>query len=152
MPESTGTGFCNVTGLLPVAVASAVLTARTVTVFEPGTVAGAVYKPDELIVPVPALPPATPFTCQVTEVFDEPVTVALKDCVAPARTLALGGVTVTVTPDPEGGAPVLDSDELFVVPVQPASAAALARNTISNACRQANSLSLSIRRHTERMA
>jgi hypothetical protein len=138
-----------VTGLLPVAEESAELTARTVTVFEPGTAVGAVYMPDELIVPVPALPPATPFTCQVTEAFDEPVTVALKDCVAPARTFALGGATVTVTPDPEGGAPVLDSDAFFVVPVQPASATAPARNTKSSPCRQANSLSLSIRKRTE---
>jgi hypothetical protein len=120
MPASTGTGFCNVTALLPVAVESAELTARTVTVLEPGTVLGAAYTPDELIVPVAELPPATPFTSQVTERFDEPLTVALKDCIAPARTLALGGATVTVTLDPEGGVPALDSDELFVVPVQPA--------------------------------
>ena len=59
--------------------------------------------PDELIVPVAALPPATPFTCHVTAVFDDPVTVALNDCVAPARTFALAGETETVTLDPEGG-------------------------------------------------
>jgi hypothetical protein len=35
---------------------------------------GAVYMPDELIVPAAALPPATPFTCQVTEVFVVPKT------------------------------------------------------------------------------
>ena len=156
MPVSTGTGFCKVTALLPVAEESAELTARTVTVLEPGTVAGAVYTPDELIVPVAALPPATPFTCQATEVFDEPATVALKDCVAPARTLALAGATVTVTLDPEGGVldPELDlkPDELFVVPVQPASAAAANRNTKSSACRKANFFILSIRKRTESTA
>lgn len=141
-----------VTALLPVAEELAELTARTVTVLEPGTSLGAVNTPDELIVPVAALPPDTPFTCQATEVFDEPETVALKDCVAPARTLALGGATVAVTPDPEGGAPALESDELFVVPMQPASAAAAARNTKTSACHQANSLSFSIRKRTERMA
>jgi hypothetical protein len=78
MLVSTGTGFCNVTALLPAAVASAELTAVTVTLPEPGTVFGAVYAPDELIVPVAALPPATPFTCQITEVFDDPVTAARK--------------------------------------------------------------------------
>jgi hypothetical protein len=103
MPASTGTGFCNVTALLPVAVASAELTARTLTEPELGNVAGARYMPDELIVPAAAEPPATPFTCQVTEVFDDPATVALNDFVAPTRTFALAGATVTVTLDPEGG-------------------------------------------------
>ena len=77
---STGNGFCIVTALLAVAVESAELTARTVTtMLELGTAEGAVYRPDELIVPAAALPPVTPFTCQVTEVFVDPATVALKD-------------------------------------------------------------------------
>jgi len=147
---STGTGFCNVTALLPVAVASAELTARTVTGLEPGTVLGAAYRPDELIVPVATLPPGTPFTCHVTEVVDDPATVALKDCVAPARTLALGGVTVTATLDPEEGALELAGDEVFVVPVQAARAAEAARKTKSSACREANSFILCIRKFTER--
>jgi len=149
MPVSTGTEFCNVTALVPDAVASAELTARTVTVLEPGTVLGAVYAPDELIVPVAPLPPATPFTCHVTEVFDDPVTVALKDCVAPARTLALAGETATVTPDPEVG--VLEL-ELFVAPAQPLRAAAAARNTRNSKCRKAHFFNLSIRKHTKRAA
>jgi hypothetical protein len=76
---STGNGFCSVTALLAVAEESAELTARTVTMLELGTIEGAVYTPDELIVPEAALPPATPFTCQLTEVFVDPATVALKD-------------------------------------------------------------------------
>jgi hypothetical protein len=152
MLVSTGTGFCNVTALLPVAVASAELTARTVTVLELGTIAGAVYTPDELIVPVAALPSATPFTCQVTAVFDDPATVALNDFVAPARTFALAGETVTVTLDPEGGVLELEGDELFVVPAQLASAAAANRNTRSGECRKTNFLNFSINRGTENAA
>jgi hypothetical protein len=98
MAASTGNGFCKVTALLPVALALAELTARTVTVLEVGTELGAVYMPKELIVPAAALPPVMPFTCQVTEVLDGPVTVALNDFVDPARTFALDGETVTVTP------------------------------------------------------
>ncbi|HLJ24974.1 MAG TPA: hypothetical protein VKT71_12750 [Candidatus Acidoferrales bacterium] len=112
------------TSLLPVALASAMLTALIVTVLELGIVAGAVYAPEELIVPVAALPFATPFTCQVTAVFEFPETVALNDCVAPARTLAVAGEIMTVTPDPEGGLPEfpgfeLEAGEFFVVPVHP---------------------------------
>ena len=148
MPVSTGTGFCNVTALLPDAAASAELTALTVTVLELGTVAGAVYTPVELIVPVAALPPATPFTCHVTAVFDDPATVAPKDFVAPARTFALAGETVTVTLDPEGGVVGLEAGELFVVPVHPASAAAASRETERSKCREADFFHLSIRKHS----
>ena len=56
--------------------------------------------------------------------FDDPVTVALKDCVAPARTLALAGEMLTVTLEPEEEDVLeFEPDELFTVPVQPASAA-----------------------------
>ncbi len=48
------------------------------------------------MVPVAALPPATPFTSHVTAVFDAPVTVALKAWLAPARTLVGFGETVTL--------------------------------------------------------
>jgi hypothetical protein len=149
---STGTGFCNVTALLPVAVASAELTARTVTVLELGTVVGAVYMPEELIEPVAALPPATPFTCHVTAVFDDPATVAPKDFVAPARTLALAGETATVTLDPEGGVLGLEGDELFVVAVHPARAAAASGSKKSFEYRKINFSNLSIRMQTERSA
>jgi hypothetical protein len=152
MPASTGTGFCNVTVLLPDAEVSAELMAPTVTVLEAGTVFGAVYAPDELIVPVAALPPATPFTCQVTEVFDDPVTVALKDCAAPARTFAVGGETATVTPDPAAGVLELEGERLFVVPAQPASAVAASINARSSEFRKANFLHLSIREHTKGLA
>jgi hypothetical protein len=152
MPVSTGTGFCNVTALLPVAAVSAALTARTVTVLELGTDPGAVYMPDELIVPVAAPPPVTPFTCQVTPVFDDPEIMALKDWVRPALTFALAGETESVTLDPEGGIVGLEGDELFVVPAQPASATAASRNMGSAEYREANLFHLSIRKHTESVA
>jgi hypothetical protein len=128
---STGSGFCNVTALLLVALESAALTARTVTRLELGITDGEVYRPDALIVPVVELPPVTPFTCQVTAVFELPVTPALNQAVAPARTFALEGETLTVTLGFEGGGlevPVLEPEELFVVPVQPATAAVHSRH------------------------
>jgi hypothetical protein len=79
MLASTGRGFSKVRVLAPDAVASAELTARTVTVLEFGTMFGAVYKPEALIVPVAVFPPATPFTCHVTAVFEDPVMTALSD-------------------------------------------------------------------------
>ena len=119
----TGIGFQSVTALLPTAAELAELTARIVTELFVGRVPGAVYVPEALIVPVAALPPVTPFTCQVKAVFDVPVTVALKDCIAPARTFALEGETLTVTPDPEEGELEAELDEIFVAPVQPETAA-----------------------------
>jgi hypothetical protein len=157
MPVSTGTGFCNVTALLPVAEASAELTARTVTVLEFGIVAGAVYTPVELIVPIAVPPPVTPFTCHVTTVFDDPATVAPKDFVAPARTFALAGETLTVTLDPEGGVlgfPEFGFEpvELLVVAVHPASATAARRNRKGSEYPKANFFNLSIRKRRERGA
>jgi len=94
---SAGTGLSNVTVALPTALESAALTERTVTVFGLGRLAGAVYVPDALIVPMDALPPVTPFTCQLTAVFEDPLTVAPNACVAIARTLAEFGEIVTAT-------------------------------------------------------
>jgi len=58
--------FHNVTLLVPLALESAAGAALIVIAFELGKLAGAVYTPDPLIVPVVALPPATPFTDQFT--------------------------------------------------------------------------------------
>ena len=153
MSASTGAGFRSVSVLLPVALASAELTARTVTEFELGTATGAVNRPDELIVPVAVLPPATPFTCQLTAVFEDPATVALNDLVAPTRTVALAGETVTVTLDPEGGELEFPGWELadpLVVPVHPASAAAASRTTRNREDRKANFFHMLIRKRTGR--
>lgn len=62
---TTGVGFHKVTSLVPAAFESAADVASIVIVFGLGSTAGAVYIP-LLIVPVLALPPATPFTDQVT--------------------------------------------------------------------------------------
>lgn len=73
-------------------------TALTVTVAGLGGAAGGVYKPEALIVPVAAAPPAIEFTCQVTAVFAVPETVAVNCCVCPVLTLIVLGETTTVTP------------------------------------------------------
>jgi hypothetical protein len=62
-------------------VVSACETAATVTDAGLGTAEGAVYSPEVEIVPTVELPPATPFTCQVTAVLEVPVTVAVNCCV-----------------------------------------------------------------------
>ena len=59
-------GALIVTVAEPTAVVVAVLVACTITVPPAGTAVGAVYKPPLVIVPTVALPPATPFTAQVT--------------------------------------------------------------------------------------
>jgi hypothetical protein len=100
---STGTGFSSVTALCPEALELAILTACTVTEFGLGNVAGARYTPDALIVPVAIAPPLTPLTSQVTDVFDVPVTVAVKGCAWPARTFAGFGATETLIAGGGGG-------------------------------------------------
>ncbi len=50
-----------------------------------------------MIVPVVAFPPVTLFTCQVTDVFDAFVTVAVNCFVVDVTTVAVFGLTVTVT-------------------------------------------------------
>jgi hypothetical protein len=81
---------------------SACETAVTLTVAGLGTVAGAVYSPPEETVPTEELPPAVPFTCQVTAVLVALATVAENCCSAPAPTAADVGNMVTVTSGPEG--------------------------------------------------
>ena len=59
-------------------VASAWLVAVTVIATDEGRSGGAVNTPPEVIVPVVAFPPATPFTLQVTAVLVVLETVAVK--------------------------------------------------------------------------
>ena len=49
------------------------------------------------IVPTIEFPPDTPFTVQLTAVFDVPFTVAVNCCVLPSSSLELENVSVTVT-------------------------------------------------------
>ena len=90
-------------------VVSATLVA--VTVCEPAKV-GAVYKPLELTVPAVELPPFTPSTDHVTDVFELFVTVAVNCCVPPVAIVALVGLIVTVV---LGVATVTAADADFVV-------------------------------------
>jgi len=59
--------------------------------------------PVESMVPRVELPPEIEFTAQVTEVFDEPETVAVNLYEEPARTVAEEGATETVREEPGGG-------------------------------------------------
>lgn len=74
-----------------------------------GTRAGAVYKPEAVIVPKAWFPPATPFTLHVTAVFDPPVTVAVNCAVREVVTVVSEGLTLTVI---VGGATVVEFVEL----------------------------------------
>jgi len=76
-------------------VLSAALIAVTVTVAGDGSLLGARYVPP-LIVPTVELPPETPFTLQVTAVFEEFVTVAVNCLVRLRRMLALVGEMLTL--------------------------------------------------------
>lgn len=84
---------------------SSTLAARTDTVAGAGRLAGAVYAPLAVMVPTVAFPPGTPFTLQVTDGFDAPVTLALNVCDMPNRTDAAGGAIVTVIMGGGGGGP-----------------------------------------------
>lgn len=72
-------------------VASAWEVAVTLTCGGLGTVDGAVYKPEFVIVPLDTPPP----TLHVTALLVVPATVAVNCCVFPTPTLALGGAMVT---------------------------------------------------------
>lgn len=82
---------------------SAWLVAVTVIVAEEGKSAGAVYTPAGVIVPTAELPFETPFTLQVTLVFVEFATFAVKDWEFPSRSELLAGVTVTTIAGGGGG-------------------------------------------------
>ena len=92
-------------------VASATEVAVTVTP-EAGTAAGAVYSPVLLTVPTAVLPPATPFTLQLTPRFCESFcTVAVNCWVREAFTAAEAGETDTVI----GAAMEMVAEALLVV-------------------------------------
>jgi hypothetical protein len=90
-------GAVTVTPALAVFVVSAWAIALTVTVAGVGTTFGAVYTPVVEIKPTVVVPPATPFTCQVTAVLVLFVTVAVNCCVWLVVTDAESGEIVIVT-------------------------------------------------------
>ena len=126
MPLRTGVGLSSVTALLELLVESAALTAFTVTELGEGSVFGAVYFPAASMVPRAAEPPAVLLTDQVTEVLVLPVTVAAKVSVAPARMLAVGGVTEIETVSVGGGGFCLEESP----EVQPVRTSAMAMSRI----------------------
>src|SRR5690242_11632296 len=100
MPKRDGYFLTIVTAAEPDLVASATLTARTVTVACEGGFPGAVYRPVVEIVPSVPFPPVIPFTCQVTRVSAVFWTVAVNWAVRRTRTVAAVGDTVTETGRP----------------------------------------------------
>jgi hypothetical protein len=98
MPEvvgrtATGCGARTVTVDDPDLALSACKTAVIVTF---PAAPGAVYRPVLVIVPVAALPPATPFTSHVTAVFDALAMLAVNCCGPPGATFAEAGETEIV--------------------------------------------------------
>ena len=81
----------------------ATLAARTTTLGGFGMTAGAVYKPVAEIVPTAALPPATPLTFQVTDVFALPLTVEVNCCVAAGASVTVVGAMPICTGGGGGG-------------------------------------------------
>src|SRR5437660_12832914 len=86
-----------VTLALSLFVGSAMLVAFMVTSAGLGTWAGAVYRPEEEIVPTVAVPPATLFTSQVTPLLLVLVTVAVNCWVWETESETAGGSTETAT-------------------------------------------------------
>ena len=82
-----------------------------------GTNAGAVYRPDSLMVPKVWFPPATPFTLQVTAVLLVPVMVAPNWAVREVSTVAVEGLTLTAIVG--GGASDAEFAELAAADVLP---------------------------------
>jgi hypothetical protein len=92
-----------VTPAVPIAAGAAMLVAWMVTFGGDGTMAGAEYivesdpAPEEfVIVPTVEFPPMIPFTSQVTAVFVEPETCAVKAWLVFTVTFEFAGATVTV--------------------------------------------------------
>jgi len=114
--------------------ASATLVAVICAAADAGRSAGAVNTPAALIVPLAAVPPATPLTLQVTLVLLELVTVATNACEAPSTTDALPGVTVRLMAG-EGGGGVGGGSAAELVPplAQPSMPALAARTAVRKA-------------------
>ena len=114
-------------------VESAWLVAVTCTIGDEGRSPGAVYTPDVVIVPLDALPPATPFTLQVTLVLVVFVTVAVNVWELPSRTEPLVGVTVTLVD--EGGGRGGGASDSGLPPPQPSSPANAGRSSKTSSAR-----------------
>jgi hypothetical protein len=89
-------GTASATGRLFDTVGAATLVAVIVMFGDCGALAGATYRPFAEIEPAAALPPATPFTLQVTVLSELPLTVAAY-CDLPPSITVLGPVSVIDT-------------------------------------------------------
>jgi len=93
--------------------------AETCTVAFAGTLAGAVYIPEVVMVPDVVFPPATPLTFQVTAAFEAPLTVAVNCWVASTDRSAELGETETETALLGAGGGEGDEPEVAEPPPQP---------------------------------
>jgi catabolite regulation protein CreA len=84
--ETDGRGFQTASVAVPVTIGAATVTAVIVTGLVAGIVAGGVYRPPAEIVPSALDPPATAFTCHVTDVLDSLITLAVNWAVDPSLT------------------------------------------------------------------
>ena len=97
--------------------------AETCTVAFAGTLAGAVYMPEVVMVPDVVFPPATPLTFQVTAAFEAPLTVAVNCWVASTdRSAEVGEIEIETALGAGGGAG--DEPEVAEPPPQPMPAVA----------------------------
>lgn len=103
IPVRTGVGFMSVTELVEDLEVSAELVALMVTVLGDGREVGAVYLPEESMVPMAEEPLGVSLTDQVTAALEVPETVAEKEVELPTRTLVVDGETATVIEVAGGG-------------------------------------------------
>src|SRR5271168_879910 len=112
METICGTGLSRVAAALDLADGAAVSAAPMVILFGVGGNSGAVKRPDVLIIPFAAVPPATPFTDQVTAGEEPSPACAVNCCVASPAIAAPCGLMVSCVCG--GGGVPLDTS-----PVQP---------------------------------
>jgi hypothetical protein len=110
IPVRTGVGFISVTELVEDLEVSAELVTLMVTVLGDGREVGAVYLPEESMVPMAEEPLGVSLTDQVTAALEVPETVAEKKVELPTRTLTVEGETATVI-EAAGGGCVLPVEE-----------------------------------------
>jgi hypothetical protein len=97
MLSKTAAAVTRVTVAEAVFVGSATLVTVRMRFAGEGMLAGGVYRPPFEMVPHAAPLQPGPATFQVTDVLEDPVTVAANCCVVPSATVALFGLTFTTT-------------------------------------------------------
>src|SRR5215471_275857 len=110
IPVRTGVGFMSVTELVEDFEVSAELVALMVTGLGDGREVGAVYLPEESMVPMAEEPLGVSLTDQLTAALEVPETVAEKEVELPTRTLVVEGETATVMEVAGGVMPVEEAE------------------------------------------